>query len=241
MLAAQANVKDVLWIIFQLRGFMNDADAAQTALCKQCKHRIPIEAKLCSTCNSHQDWRGWLAISTSSLALITSIAAVIGIAIPPLYKILHEPRSEAMISMPTTDGTTLRVIATNNGDAAASLGKVWVSSDLLAGATKIRLRNDADAIIQPGSKSLTFDIVPLLDEKKSYEYSIQMLGLIGKKEPAPRTEIRFEVLQSDGSFLIQAVSLDAGQLFHLFRGNADRCSAIQKPDFNNGCVGYGES
>ncbi|WP_208459022.1 hypothetical protein, partial [Paraburkholderia terricola] len=133
----------------------------------------------------------------------------------------------------------VRVVVINRGDAPASLGRVWVDSEYLAGATKFRLRNDSDAIIQPGSKLLTFDIIPLLDEGESYRSSLEMMSLVLQKKSAPRTEIRFQLLQSDGRFVIQATSLDADQLFQLLRANSDRCSSIKTPDFENGCIGGG--
>jgi hypothetical protein len=162
-----------------------------------------------------------------------------GIAAPALHKFVHTPHSQAALTMPSVDGTTLRVIAVNSGDAPASLIRAWVDSDYLAAATKVRLRNDADAIIQPGNKLLTFDVVPLLDEDDSYRSSLEMLSYIIQKKPGPRTEIRFHILQSDGRFAIQAVPLDAGELFALLRANADRCSAIATINFENGCIGRG--
>jgi ribosomal protein L40E len=218
---------------------MADEVKAQVALCKQCKNEIPIEAKICSECNSYQDWRSFIPFSNIALALITALISVVGIAGPSLYKVVHTPHSEASITMPSVDGTTLRVVAINRGDAPASLGRVWVDSEYLAAATNIRLRNDSDAIIQPGSKLLTFDIIPLLDEDDSYGESLKMMSLVIQNKAAPRTEIRFQLLQSDGRFVVQKASLDAEQLFQLLRANADRCSAINTPNFENGCIGRG--
>ncbi|SFT71855.1 hypothetical protein [Paraburkholderia aspalathi] len=218
---------------------MTDGAGTQITLCRQCKTEIPVGAKICSTCNSYQDWRSFIPFSNTALALITALISVAGISGPLLYKAVHTPRSEASITMPSVDGTTLRVVVINRGDAPASLGRVWVDSEYLAGATKVRLRNDSDAIIQPGSKLLTFDIIPLLDEDDSYSSSVEMMSLVLQKKSAPRTEIRFQLLQSDGRFVIQTTSLDAEQLFQLLRANSDRCSSIKTPDFENGCIGRG--
>jgi len=220
---------------------MTDSSESQKILCNQCKKEIPSGALICSTCNSYQDWRRFISFSNTALALITALVSVLGIAAPVLYKVVHQPRSEAMITMPSVDGTTLRVIATNRGDAPASLGRVWVDSEYLAAATKIRLQNDSDAIIQPGSKLLAFDIIPLLDEDDSYSSSLEMYALAIQNKSAPRTEIFFQVLQSDGRFVIQSVPLDAEQLFHMLRANSDRCSAIKTLNFENGCIGRGTS
>ncbi|WP_347887884.1 hypothetical protein ABHF54_08660 [Nitrosomonas europaea] len=218
---------------------MTDMPDVQTELCKQCKSGIPSGARICSKCNSYQDWRSVIPFSNTALALLTALVSVVGIAAPAVYNVVHKPRSEAVLTMPSVDGTTLRVVAINRGDAPASLIKAWVDSEYLAAATKIRLRNDSDAIIHPGSQLLTFDIVPLLDEDDSYRSSLEMLTYITQNKEAPRTEIRFHVFQSDGRFAVQAISLDAGQLFSLLRSNSDRCSAVKEINFENGCIGRG--
>ena len=218
---------------------MTDTPDVQTELCKQCKSEIPSGARICAKCNSYQDWRSVIPFSNTALALLTALVSVIGIATPAVYSVVHKPRSEAVLTMPSVDGTTLRVVAINRGDAPASLIKAWVDSEYLAAATKVRLRNDSDAIIHPGSQLLTFDIVPLLDEDDSYRSSLEMLTYITQNKEAPRTEIRFHVFQSDGRFVVQAISLDAGQLFSLLRSNADRCSAVKEINFENGCIGRG--
>lgn len=195
---------------------------------------------MCSVCKSYQDWRQFVPFSSTAVALLTALISVIGIVVPPIYKIVHKPHSEAALMMPSVDGTTLRVVAINRGDAPASLIKAWVDSQYLAPATKVKLRNDSEAIINPGSQLITFDIIPLLNEGESYRDSLEMLGVAINKKSAPRTEIRFHVLQSDGRFAVQAISLDSEQLFSLLRANADRCSAIKTANFENGCIGRGD-
>jgi len=216
-----------------------DKSDVQVEHCTQCRSEIPSGARLCSKCNSYQDWRSIIPFSNTALALLTALVSVIGIAAPAVYKVIHKPRSEAMLTMPSVDGTTLRVVAINRGDASASLTKAWVDSEYLAAATKVRLRNDSDAIIHPGSQLITFDIVPLLDEDDSYRSSLEMLTYVNQNIEPPRTEIRFHIYQSDGRFAVQAISLDAGQLFSLLRSNADRCSAVKVINFENGCIGRG--
>lgn len=119
-----------------------DPTVLEPSLCKQCKQQIPARARICSKCNSYQDWRSFVPLSNTALALITALVSVLGIAAPAVYKLIHTPNSEAALTMPLVDGTTLRVIAANIGDAPASLIRAWVDSDYLAAATKVRLRTD---------------------------------------------------------------------------------------------------
>jgi len=114
-----------------------------------------------------------------------------------------------------------------------------IDGEYLAGATKVRLRNDSDAIIPPGSKLLTFDIVPLLDEKQSYDESLEAMTAVISKKPLPTTSVLIGLTQSNGETSVLRFVLDDEDMFHLLRGNADRCSSVEKPNFTNGCVGNG--
>jgi ribosomal protein L40E len=216
-----------------------DEQVESQKFCKQCYKTIPKEARLCSHCNSYQDWRSWFSISGTVLALLTALVSVLGIATPAIIKVLHTPKSNAVLQAPSLDGTMLRIVATNSGDAPASLVRARIAGDYLAGATKIRLRNDGDAIIPPGSKLLTFDIVPLLDEDQSYAGSMEALTAVVSKKPMPPTSILLEVAQSDGASAELRFDLSDDNMFSLLRNNADRCSGISEPNFMNGCIGNG--
>mgnify|MGYP006951132225 CR=1 FL=1 len=84
------------------------------------------------------------------------------------------------------DGTAVRVMIINTGDAPGMFVKAIPESDYLAGATKIKLRDDRSAIIAPGSNLLMFDIMPLLDQNQSYRNSLEMLQLIIQQKEPPR-------------------------------------------------------
>jgi len=212
----------------------------EVQLCSQCRHEIPRGALLCTKCNSYQDWRRHISVSQLSLALIAAILSITGIVAPELYKLVHEPVSNAFISTSSVDGTTLRVTVLNTGDASAVLTKTWMSSEYLAGATEVRLRNDSDALIPPGSKLVVFDIVPLLSESQSYKDSMEMMGYVFSDKDVPNTEVRFQLVQSNGDFIVQSSKINAEDMFKLLRANANRCSAISEPNFENGCIGPGE-
>ncbi len=217
---------------------MNEQDQPQM-LCKQCCNAIPRGAHLCSHCNSYQDWRSWFSVSTTVLALLTALVSVLGIAVPAVINVLHSPKSDAILQLPSLDGTTLRVVAINRGDAPASLTRARIDGDYLAGATKVRLRNDGDAIIPPGSKLLTFDIIPLLDEGQSYNGSLEAMTAAISRKPMPATSILFELAQSDGTSSVLKFTLTNDDIFGLLRDNADKCSGVDKPNFTNGCIGNG--
>lgn len=217
---------------------MNEQDQSQM-LCKQCSNAIPRGARLCSHCSSYQDWRSWFSVSNTVLALLTALVSVLGIATPAVINVLHSSKSEAILQAPSLDGTTLRIVAVNRGDAPASLIRARIDGEYLAGATKVRLRNDGDAIISPGSKLLTFDIIPLLDERQSYDGSLEAMSAVMSKKPLPATSVLLGLAQSDGAVSVLKFTLTDEDMFGLLRDNADRCSGIDKPNFTNGCIGNG--
>jgi hypothetical protein len=217
---------------------MNEQDQSHM-LCKQCCNAIPRGARLCSHCSSYQDWRSWFSVSSTVLALLTALVSVLGIATPAVINVLHSPKSDAILQTPSLDGTTLRVVAINRGDAPASLIRARIDGEYLAGATKVRLRNDGDAIISPGSKLLTFDIIPLLDERQSYDGSLQAMSAAISGKPLPATSVLLGLAQSDGRVSVLKFTLTDENMFGLLRDNADRCSGVDKPNFTNGCIGNG--
>ncbi|MER8882427.1 hypothetical protein [Mesorhizobium sp. M0590] len=208
--------------------------------CRQCSLSIPESAHICTHCQSFQDWRRWFAVSNTVLALLTALISVLSFAVPSFIGLLHSPRSDMAAPMITLEGTTIRLLVNNNGDAPGVFVRAVTKSDYLAGATKIRLRDDQKAIVAPGSNLLMFDIVPLLNQDQSYRNSLEMIQLVIQKREAPTTDILFEFGDSNGDMRVTRLSLDAEQLFELFRANSDRCSAIKVPDFYNGCIGPGE-
>lgn len=218
-----------------------DQAQSSTKNCTQCCLPIPQEAKICTHCQSHQDWRGLFSISNTVLALLTALVSVLSVAIPNLYGLLHTPKSDMAAPMVSLDGTTVRVLVNNRGDAAGVFVRAEVRSEYLAGATKVRLRDDARAVISPGTNLLMFDIVPLLTQDQSYRNSIEMIELALQQKNAPPTEFLFQFGDSQGLPMVARLSLDANDMFELMRANSDRCSAIKVADFYNGCLGPGEA
>jgi hypothetical protein len=211
-----------------------------TTPCLECKLPMPQGARLCSECGSYQDRRRWLSISSTVLALVTALISVSALALPTLLKAFHTPKSVATLDLPTFDGTTFRVVATNSGDAPASVAAAAIDSNVLAPATKIKLRSDNAAFVQPGSQQLTFDIVPLLSGDQAYGDSLVALSnaIQRKRELAGVVHVR--LVQSDGEYTSYSFPMGQAALFYLLRAHSDHCQSIKTPDFENGCVGPGQ-
>lgn len=215
------------------------------ATCRHCKHPIPRDARICSICNSYQDWRGSLPITSTALAVLTALISVISIAVPSAIKAFHHSQSAAYLTMPTFDGTALHIIAVNKGDAPAALIPAHIESDLLAGATKVRVRNDGAAYIPPGTQQITFDIIPLLSGDQAYKASLDvMANLVPDKAGKTQSNkvlghVVLGVMQSNGNYAVSKIPISTSDMFKLLRDSADRCDSEKDPSFINGCIGNG--
>lgn len=147
--------------------------------------------------------------------------------------------------MPSFDGTTLHMIAVNRGDAPAALLPAHVESDILAGATKVRLRNDGAAYIPPGTQQVTFDVVPPLSGGQAYKASLDVMSnLLPNNEGKENGDkivgtVILGVMQSDGNYAVDKVPINVDEMFSLLRDDADRCQSEKHSSFENGCIGNG--
>ena len=87
-------------------------------------------------------------------------------------------------------------------------------------------------------KLLTFDIIPLLDERQSYDGSLEAMSTAISGKPLPATSVLLGLAQSDGRVSVLKFTLTDEDMFGLLRDNADRCSGVDKPNFTNGSLPF---
>lgn len=74
--------------------------------CSECRQHIPVGARICPTCGSYQDWRRFLSIGQTPLALLValfSVATTLATIIPPLL---------------TSSGSDLKLLFESNTNAS---------------------------------------------------------------------------------------------------------------------------
>jgi hypothetical protein len=89
---------------------------APEVFCKQCKQPIPVSARLCVHCKSYQDWRGYLSVSSTVLALLVALISVLTAAVPVVTKALRSDVSNTIASEPIFDGVDARIVISNLGE-----------------------------------------------------------------------------------------------------------------------------
>ena len=192
--------------------------------CRQCKQNIPKGARLCSKCNSYQDWRGYLSVSSTVLALLVALLSAATTAAPAIKKALHKPRPEIVVGQPYLDRGDLRVVISNQGDAPASIGRGRVSIPAFPHLRiQAVLRDDKEAIVLPGSKQLFFDLILFPDFGDGPHETWEELTTNEKKPkstPRPKLEIEFH---PKGAVVSAESEIDWEQLLDTVEDVDQRC------------------
>ncbi len=146
------------------QGEAKGADPLPSATaCRQCRLPIPSGARLCSECNSYQDWRGYLNISGTVLALLVALLSVATTAVPIIAQAFHTRRPNLVLSEPVVAHGKVKVIVTNLGDAPAAIRGAALDN-YEKGMFLFLYQGDSEDteinFIEPGSRTLLYHIVP---------------------------------------------------------------------------------
>ncbi len=213
-----------------------------TVPCKQCACEISTTAKLCRHCNSYQDWRGRLSVSTTMVALLVALLSVATMAIPPVMAYFHTPASALSITNPVVKGRSIYLIASNRGDATGVVLRAEIASPYfnkdLEGAPDLELRSISDSIVPPGAKQLALDFSL---NRNAFDSALASLELaIDRAEVHSLRAARLQVYvaEYDGEQVFYDFALSSEQLLMLLEGHMERCSSLGKDaSHRNGCGG----
>lgn len=83
--------------------------------CKVCAEPIKKAARICTHCNSYQDWRIGLSMSNTVLALLVALIAVVTAAVPVFKEAFTPKNSSLAIAFQVANTKALTVLVTNTG------------------------------------------------------------------------------------------------------------------------------
>ena len=105
--------------------------------CRVCHEEIEVDARKCIHCNSFQNWRRFLNLGNTTLALIVALISVVSLAVPPLMKAIELDKEQIEIYVVSDKIGNLEVVAYNNGTAIGVIKKhVQFSVTFLNGNTQ---------------------------------------------------------------------------------------------------------
>lgn len=98
------------------------------AECSTCREPIRTGARKCTHCDSFQDWRRFISLSASTLALLVALISVTSSLGPGIIRMINGQRSALVVSYiaPSDDGIML--LASNEGTRPAVIHRVGHAS-----------------------------------------------------------------------------------------------------------------
>lgn len=92
--------------------------------CRVCKQPIALGAKKCIHCESFQDWRRYLNLSSTVLALIVALVSVLSISFPIIKESFQIDNSNITILYQSASDEFLTFIGSNSGKFPGGIGNV---------------------------------------------------------------------------------------------------------------------
>ena len=120
--------------------------------CFLCRKPIPREAKICTECNSYQDWRKYFGVSSTVLSLLVALVSVLTVAVPVIRNALTPDRSDVRCSLLEWNPSGVTLVVSNRGVRPAVLKNLRLKSVTSAhGDTDTVFAADfVDPLLEPG-------------------------------------------------------------------------------------------
>ena len=118
--------------------------------CRVCGEDINITARKCIHCNSFQDWRVYLGLSTSVLSLLVALVSVVALSTPIIKDAIQPKNSQVTLKFQYYNRDTINLIMSNPGNRPGGIGEA---------------RFDVSGPIDPESPNKRGFGVPLINEK----------------------------------------------------------------------------
>lgn len=84
--------------------------------CPVCREPIQKGARKCIHCSSMIDWRGWLGISETALALLVALVTVLGATTPRIVELFTHKYADVRLNYYQVSGGLLELTAWNQGN-----------------------------------------------------------------------------------------------------------------------------
>lgn len=133
-----------------------------TAECTTCREPIHAKAKKCKVCDSYQDWRSYLNMSASVLALVVALVSVLSFAAPVAAKLMAKDHSEVSVALHSINGSKAVFTASNSGNKAGTIAAALLEMKAQGTESSMTLPPIAEPpIVQAGeTRQVTVELTP---------------------------------------------------------------------------------
>jgi hypothetical protein len=138
------------------------SDHGPTRPCRTCFEPIHVSARKCKVCESYQDWRRYLQVSSLVLALLVALVSVVGWAAPVVITAFREQNSHVEAYFQALANNRAFIMATNTGMRPGSVVSVRLVDGQPGQNPFFRERGDFQLepiVLGPGeSKQITLNL-----------------------------------------------------------------------------------
>lgn len=124
--------------------------------CVACRTEIEDEASKCVHCDSFQNWRRHLNISTSVLSLLVALTSVSAIVVPKIVETFHTPRSQLEIALTRAGPLQFDLVRVGGGADTVHENPRFLAIDVL-----VTNLGDAKGLLVDGTIALKRDGAPI--------------------------------------------------------------------------------
>lgn len=173
--------------------------------CSTCREQIQRGAKKCKTCDSYQDWRRFLNMSSSVLALLVALVSVLSFATPIAVNMLRKDGSNLTITLQAVQARNIYFLASNSGNRPGGIGDAQLR--LHYGSTTLRIplyRTGEPPFIMPGASRQIFYTLSDAQRQTIFTLLVQQVDLT---DPPPSAPPRRDI-SGRARFTIEAIEFD---------------------------------
>ena len=183
-----------------------DPRSADEVPCKACGEQIRRGAVKCIHCDSFQNWRRHLNLSTNVLAMLIALVSVTSATLPNAYKSLAKDDSELKVQLAGIEHSLVNLITTNTGTRSGVVWSCQLNLQAEDGSewSATLEPNFHSMIVQPGGTQAVVFQVPPVDIEKLLGWS-HLRAPLSKRElivsvrefsGRPRDPLRFQVSEA---------------------------------------------
>src|SRR5262249_52769347 len=95
--------------------------------CLVCREEIASGAAKCVHCDSYQDWRRFMNLSTPILSLLIALISVLTVAVPVVERVLTRKKALVRLTVTSCGAQRLRMLVYNAGNIPALFERASVT------------------------------------------------------------------------------------------------------------------
>jgi hypothetical protein len=91
------------------------AEGSPTGLCPDCRQPVQPGIRICPNCKAFQDWRRYVAIGQTNLALLVALFSVLTTLVTVTFPLLQPRGADIKFLLESMSADTLTILARNDG------------------------------------------------------------------------------------------------------------------------------